>query len=96
MQGLVTGAYFPIDALPQWLQVMAKALPQTYAIDAARRLLLESPGTAPLATIGGLTPLATDFAILAGFAVTLPAIGAWVFAVGLRKAQADGGLSRWA
>lgn len=96
LQGLVTGAYFPIDELPGWLQALAKALPQTYAIDAARRLLLDTTDTAALVTIQGLSPLATDFALLAGFVVVVPAIGGWMFARGMRKAQADGGLSRWA
>lgn len=96
LQGLVTGAYFPVSELPGWLQVMAKGLPQTYAIDAARRLLLNDGQAAPLATIGTLSPVATDFVVLGGFLVALPALGAWLFRLGLRKAQLDGGLSRWA
>ena len=96
LQGLVTGAYFPIDQLPRPLEVLARALPQTYAIDAARRLLLDGPAPAPLATIGPLSPLGTDFLLLAVMAVAVPCLGGWMFAVGMRKAQRDGGLSRWA
>jgi len=96
LQGLVTGAYFPIDQLPRPLEVLARALPQTYAIDAARRLLLDGPVPDPVATIGQLSPLATDFVVLAGCALAVPWLGGWMFAAGLRKAQRDGGLSRWA
>jgi ABC-2 type transport system permease protein len=96
LQGLVTGAYFPVSELPGWLQAMAKCLPQTYAVDAARRLLLDDAAGAPLVTIGALSPLASDLVILGGFLVVLPALGAWLFRLGMRKAQADGGLSRWA
>jgi ABC-type polysaccharide/polyol phosphate export permease len=96
LQGLVTGAYFPVDQLPGILQVMAECLPQTYAIDVARRLLLPDTETAPLITIGGLSPLASDFLLLALFLVVLPALGWLTFRSGLHKAQRDGGLSRWA
>ncbi len=96
LQGLVTGAYFPVSELPGWLQAMAKCLPQTYAIDAARRLLLDNDEAVPLATFGTLSPVATDFVVLGGFVVALPVAGAWLFRLGLRKAQVDGGLSRWA
>lgn len=96
LQGLVTGAYFPIDQLPAVLQAMAKGLPQTYAIDAARRLLLPETATTPLVTIGGLSPLQSDFLLLAFFLGILPVLGWFAFRAGLRKAQRDGGLSRWA
>ena len=96
LQGLVAGAYFPTSALPAWLQALARLLPQTYGIDTARRLLLPDAGTPPLATFGTLTPLATNFIVLIAFALVLPLLGYLVFAAGLRKAQSDGGLSRWA
>jgi lipooligosaccharide transport system permease protein len=96
LQGLVTGAYFPVDQLPPVLQAMARCLPQAYAIDAARRLLLPDTETAPLVTVGVLSPLASDFLLLALFLTILPPLGWLTFRTGLRKAQRDGGLSRWA
>jgi hypothetical protein len=50
----------------------------------------------PLLQIGSLTPIQADLAMLAMFVLTLPVLGAWCFRAGLRKAQIDGGLSRWA
>jgi ABC-type polysaccharide/polyol phosphate export permease len=96
LQGLVTGAYFPVGELPHFLQILAKCLPQTYAIDLARRLLLPESESAALLQIGSLTPIQADLAMLAMFVITIPLLGAWCFRAGLRKAQIDGGLSRWA
>ncbi len=96
LQGLVTGAYFPVNELPQALQVLAKCLPQTYAIDLARRLLLSNEAAAPPVRLGSLAPIQTDLVMLAAFVLTVPLLGAWCVHTGLRKAQRDGGLSRWA
>ena len=95
LQGLVTGAYFPIDELPRLFQILAKCLPQTYAIDIARRLLLPDTNVDPLVSMGSLTELQSDFMMLGFFLVTLPVHGAILFRTGIRKAQFDGGLSRW-
>lgn len=95
LQGLVAGAYFPIQELPGLLQAIAKCLPQTYAIDIARRLLLDAAPSASLLTFGSLSPVASGFLMLAGFVIVLPALGGWMFRLGMRKAQLDGGLSRW-
>jgi ABC-type polysaccharide/polyol phosphate export permease len=96
LQGLVTGAYFPIAELPAVLQAIAKCLPQTYAIDVARRLLLPDNPMEPLVTIGTLSPIQSDFLVLGGFVLILPILGALLFRKGLQKARFDGGLSRWA
>lgn len=94
LQGLVAGAYFPPSELPGPLYAVARCLPQTYTIDAIRRLLLhEHP--APLARIGGLSPLASDMLIVMAMTVLALVLGAITFRVGIRKAQRDGGLSRW-
>ncbi len=94
LQGLVTGVYFPIALLPGWLHTLALWLPQTYALDAARRLLLHTSGS-PLLGAGTLQPLQADLIVLFVFALLLPLLGASLFAAGLTKAKQDGGLSRW-
>lgn len=95
LQGLVAGAYFPISELPGPLRTVAMALPQTYAIDAVRRLLGVADGREALIEAPGLSPLQWDVVILAVSAVVIGATGLWVFTLGMRKAQRDGGLSRW-
>lgn len=95
LQGLVTGVYFPIILLPGWLHALALLLPQTYALDAARRLMLGSAGTPALLHIGLLSTVQSDLLALGIAAVILPGVSAALFAAGLAKARNDGGLSRW-
>ena len=95
LQGLVAGAYFPPSELPAPLHTLALLLPQTYAIDAVRRLLLG--GNQPvLMILGSLSPLETDLVILTLATSITVTLGTVCFRFGLRKARADGALSRWA
>jgi len=94
LQGLVAGAYFPVSELPGPLYGIALFLPQTYAIDAVRRLLNVSTD-APLVTFGSLSAVQTDLLILAVSAIALLTCGIATFSLGVAKAQRDGGLSRW-
>jgi ABC-2 type transport system permease protein len=96
LQGLVTGAYFPVSVLPGPLHVLAMVLPQTYTIDAARRLLLPGTHLSPLIRQEVMSPIQFDLIVLLASALVLQLLGWLLFGIGLRKAQADGGLSRWA
>ena len=56
---LTSGAYFPIDVLPSWLQGFAKILPMTIALEGIRDAMLEHAGWAEtLPVIGILAPCA--------------------------------------
>ena len=86
---LLAGVYFPPSVLPEWLQRLSEWLPQTRILRSARLIL---GGQALLSD----PVIAADIAYLLRFtAVSLP-IGAVLFAWGMRKAQRDGTLSRWA
>jgi ABC-type uncharacterized transport system permease subunit len=101
LASLATGVYFPITLLPAPLQTAAQALPHTYAIDAARRLVLPLAAAATLPTLplhtafASLTPVQSDLLALAAGALLLPLVGGALFAAGVAKARTDGGLSRW-
>jgi len=41
LTGLVSGVYFPFEALPEQLQMISRVLPQTYAMRIARLALLQ-------------------------------------------------------
>jgi ABC-2 type transport system permease protein len=41
---VVSGVYYPVDVLPQWMQWIATISPATYALDAARDAILEGDG----------------------------------------------------
>jgi ABC-2 type transport system permease protein len=52
---LVSGVYYPIEVLPQWLQFFAKLSPATYVLDGSREALLNGAPTANL--LGYVWPL---------------------------------------
>lgn len=43
-QFLLSGTFFPIDAFPDWLQMVSKILPLTYLNDALRKVAFEGAG----------------------------------------------------
>jgi ABC-2 type transport system permease protein len=70
----LSGALFPIQNLPDWMQTVSKANPLTYAVDALRAILL-----------GGawqpyqVQPLLVDVGVVAGFDVFMIIVGTWAF-----------------
>ncbi|PIQ26818.1 ABC transporter [bacterium (Candidatus Blackallbacteria) CG17_big_fil_post_rev_8_21_14_2_50_48_46] len=45
---LVSGIYYPVEALPEWLQSFAIFSPATYALEGVRKALLQGAGVAEL------------------------------------------------
>jgi ABC-2 type transport system permease protein len=87
-QGLllvVSGVYYPVDVMPQWMQWLATVSPATYALEGIRSAVLDGAGLGELG--GQLWPLA-----LLG-AVSIPA-GLMVFRAGERYAKRHGKLKR--
>ena len=41
---VVSGVYYPVDVLPQWMQAIATISPATYALDGIREAILEGQG----------------------------------------------------
>jgi ABC-2 type transport system permease protein len=60
-----SSAYFPIDKMPEWLQVVASVNPISYTIDAIRRLMIFSDG---------YSGLLLDFAFVGIFAAIITII----------------------
>jgi ABC-2 type transport system permease protein len=82
---VVSGVYYPVDVLPQWMQWLAVISPATYALDGIRAAILDGAGLAalwdeiwPLLVIG---------------AVSIP-LGLEVFRRGERHAKRHGKLKR--
>jgi ABC-2 type transport system permease protein len=82
---VVSGVYYPVDVLPQWMQWLAVISPATYALDGIRDAILDGAGLAalwdeiwPLLVIG---------------AVSIP-LGLEVFRRGERHAKRHGKLKR--
>jgi ABC-2 type transport system permease protein len=82
---VVSGVYYPVDVLPQWMQWLAVISPATYALDGIRAAILHG---------SSITQLGDQIAALAVIgAVSIP-LGLWVFRVGERHAKRHGKLKR--
>jgi len=87
-QGLllvVSGVYYPVSVLPQWMQWLSVLSPATYTLEGARRAILDGAGVS--AVWDDLWPL-----ILIGI-VAVP-LGLYVFSLGERYAKRHGRLKR--
>lgn len=82
---LVSGVYYPISVLPDWMEALAKLSPVTYALRGIRAALLDGAGMGTL--WGSIWPLLIIGAIL------VP-LGLFVFSVGETFAKRTGRLKR--
>jgi lipooligosaccharide transport system permease protein len=53
---LFSGVFFPLDSLPHWAQLLARFLPLTYAVQAARVLMQGRPSLEALLPMLGMIP----------------------------------------
>ncbi len=87
-QGLllvISGVYYPVSVLPQWMQWLSVVSPATYTLEGARKAVLDGAGVSAL--WGDIWPL-----LLIGV-IAIPA-GLAVFAQGERYAKRHGRLKR--
>ena len=82
---VVSGVYYPVSVLPEWMQWLAKISPATYALEGAREAIIEGAGVSEM--WDEIWPL-----IIIGI-VSVP-LGLWVFARGERYAKHHGKLKR--
>jgi ABC-2 type transport system permease protein len=82
---LVSGVYYPVKVLPEWMQVMAQFSPVTYALEGSRAALQHGVGLSQL--WGSIWPL-----LIMG-AVFVP-LGIFIFHLGERYAKRTGKLKR--
>jgi ABC-2 type transport system permease protein len=82
---LVSGVYYPIAVLPEWMQALSRLSPATYVLDGVRAGLLD--GTPVSALMHDVVPLLVSGALL------IPA-GLWAFGRAERYAKRTGKLKR--
>ncbi|MBI2939996.1 MAG: ABC transporter permease [Chloroflexi bacterium] len=82
---LFSGVYYPVDVMPEWMQVVAQFSPATYALLAVRGSLIDGRGVVELA--GHILPL------LAMGLVSIP-LGVRIFVAAERYAKRTGRLKR--
>jgi ABC-2 type transport system permease protein len=77
------GAYYPVSALPGWMQAVSRALPPSYVFDGLRAVVAGQP--APW----------NELAIAAGLACVYLLLACWVFAATYRFAIRTGLIARY-
>jgi len=82
---LVSGVYYSVTILPQWMQVIAAFSPATYILDGVRQALIDG---APITSLLG------HLAILAVMAFIFIPLGIFVFGWAERYAKRTGKLKR--
>jgi ABC-2 type transport system permease protein len=68
----LSGALFQVQSLPDWMQVVSKANPLTYGVDALRTIILGGAWQS-------LQPLYVNLAVVGGFDLVMIIIGTWAF-----------------
>jgi len=87
-QGLllvVSGVYYPVSVLPEWMQWLAKISPATYALRGCRAAIIDG---------AGITDLWPEIWALLVIGVVSVPLGLWTFRTGERYAKKHGKLKR--
>lgn len=80
----LSGAMFPIQSLPRPLELVARAIPLSYAVDGMRSALLQGQS---------VIAMAPTLAVLLAFSVTLLPLTLWGLSSSLQRARQNGTLS---
>lgn len=88
ISALVSGVYYPVEKLPQFMQVISKIIPQTYALRGIRLILLNGENIYNI-------EIQSIIIILIIFSLILLPSGVLIFKRGIKKAEKDGTLARW-
>lgn len=83
---LIGGVFYPVEILPEWLQVVARLLPITYALDAMRLALLSG---------ASWREIAPDLLALLAFCVILFPMSLMVFRFAVQRARQEGTLTHY-
>jgi ABC-2 type transport system permease protein len=93
---LVSGVYYPVEALPSWLQPLAAFSPATYALSASRKLVGLDAAGAEMGRFEGSSIAACSYelTVLAIMGVVLVPAGLWIFGRVEQWAKRTGKLKR--
>ena len=79
----LAGVFFPVDSVPVWMEVLSKANPVTYGVDAIRQIVLGSnlaPEGLGVTVLGHTMSLRDDVLVMSALAATLLSVAVWRFA----------------
>lgn len=74
----LSGAMFPLQGLPGWMDFLTKINPLTYGVDALRGICLKGTPIALMLKVPRY-PLWLDLLVILGFTVVLMAVAVWQF-----------------
>ena len=84
----ISGALFPVQGLPRWLEILNRLDPLTYAVDPMRRLVFSHLSISPAAQdalnpgvtwFGWKVPALLEVAVVLGLGLIMLAIAIWEF-----------------
>jgi len=77
----LAGVFYPVNNVPVWMEIISKANPLTYGVDAIRQIFLGSEGAATIGvTVFGHTmTVFEDVLIVAAFGVLFLSLAVWSF-----------------
>jgi ABC-2 type transport system permease protein len=93
---LVSGVYYPVGVLPQWLQPLSALSPATYTLSACRKLVgVGNPASTSERLAGApLSAVVFELSVLTLMGVVLIPLGLWVFGRVEQWAKHTGKLKR--
>lgn len=75
----LSGAFFPLNGVPIWMEVLARVNPVTYGVDPLRQVALRESLPQAFMDALRLHPIATDVAIMFGFGIAFLVPAVWLF-----------------
>ena len=81
--GLISGAFYPVSVLPDWVEPIGRVMPTRFAYDGLRSAMFLGSGWW------------SDVAALAGYSLVGIPAAVWVFRQALRHAQRTGSLGQY-
>ena len=86
VSSLLAGVFYPVSVLPDWLELLSRFVPLTYALDAMRLAMLRGYS---------LYQLRFDIFALLGFTVVLTPLAFLAFRKALKRAKMEGSLAQY-
>ena len=77
----LSGIFFPVNNLPQWMSVLVKINPATYGIDPIRQLVLGAQPASSLGitVLGHTMSIGEDLMVVAAFGLVMVTLAMWSF-----------------
>ena len=75
----LSGAFFPLNDVPLWMEWLSKINPVTYGVDPLRQVALRESVPEQFMEFLSLHPIGTDIAIMVGFGILFIFPAVWLF-----------------